>query len=95
MVRTVWADFEVFFQFLVEDHLTALRALGPETLWDFSLSGGAGADGLFLNGRFHIGGRRNCRFHRFQAECLFGCICHRRHHACQEDDAEIQWQVTS
>ena len=91
MVRAVRTDFEVFLQFLIEDHFTALRALGPEALGDFPLSGVAGADGLFLNGRFHIGGRRDGRFYRFQAERLFGCICHRRHHACQEDDAEIQW----
>ena len=72
----VRADFEVFLQFLVEDHLFALRAFGPETLWNLPLSGCAEADGGFLDGRLHISGRRDSRFHRFQAKRFFGCICH-------------------
>ena len=57
MVRAVRTDFEVFLQFLIEDHLTALWALGPEALGISRFLEVPGLTGFFsMAGSTSVGG---------------------------------------
>ena len=55
----------------------ALRAFGPQPLWDVTLTSGAGAHRVFLYRRLLLcGGRSQCRFDCFESEGFFGLISH-------------------
>jgi hypothetical protein len=66
MVLATGTDFEVFVEFLVEDHGATFGAFGPKALRDFFLFGFGAEPGFFCERGVVINGRRG--------DGRFGCV---------------------